>query len=145
MFLRSLATLVAAALLSPLSIAQEEFIVTPYGPTCGPIANGVITPIGATYRFAFTVTQATGHNHVMVILGVDEQAIPLDFGTPCLLLTDLAFTQIHMTDTSGSYTWSHALPKDFMGIARVQFADIIFDAENNLTVLTSNGVRLEYR
>ncbi|MBK8976191.1 MAG: hypothetical protein IPM29_09705 [Planctomycetes bacterium] len=140
MLLRTLAAAAIAALLANNADAQTVFAVTPYGPSCGPVASGLVTPNGATCRFDFTVTQATPHNQVMVILGVNEQSIPINFGVSCLLLTELAFTQVHMTDTAGCYTWSHALPCTFAGYARIQFADIVFDAQGLLTVRTSNGL-----
>lgn len=139
MLFRSLAAgLIAAALAAPAS--AQGFLVDPYGPTCGPTATGVVTPNGNTYRFAFTVSQAAPHNHVMVILGVHEQATPIEFGVPCLLLTELGFTQLHMTNFAGEYTWSHAMASTFRGSARIQFAEILFDAQGQLTVLTSNGL-----
>ena len=70
--------------------------------------------------------------------------MPIDFGYSCLLLTELAFTQLHMTDVAGSYTWSHALSHDFMGWARIQFAEVVFDPVGNLLVRTSNGVHMYY-
>ena len=136
-----LATFALGAILALGSTAAAQtFTVTPYGPSCGPIATGTVTPNGNTYRFAFTVSNALPNTAVMNIVGVNETAIPINFGVPCLLLTEIAFMQVHQTDSTGSYTWSHALALTFCGFARIQFAEISFAANNTLVVKASNGL-----
>jgi hypothetical protein len=144
MLLRSCAAVLLTALLGTPATAQSTFTVVPYGPSCGPIATGVVTPTGATNRFAFTVTQVVPRNHVLLIVGVNELALPIQFGHSCLLLTEMAFTQLHMADAGGSYTWSHALSSQFQGWARIQFAEIVFDPLGQLWVRTSNGLHMYY-
>ncbi len=130
------------ALLTTLSTAAAQFAVMPYGPTCGPSATGEVTPVGATYRFAFTVADCAPRVFVMNILGVGQQMTPINFGYPCYLLTDIAFSQIHQTDAVGGYTWSHAMPNGFRGEACVQFAEVTFTMDGSLVVRTSNGLHM---
>lgn len=144
MLLRALAAALVTALLAPAVSAQVPFAVDNYGPSCGPIASGVVTPVGATHRFAFTASQMMPHTYVMLIVGVNDVRVPIQFGHDCLLLTELAFTQVHMTSAIGDYTWSHAFSHDFQGWARVQFAEIVFDALGQLFVRTTNGVYMHY-
>ncbi len=137
--------LVTAALLTLGVGRAQNLSVTQYGPTCGPVATGEILPQGNHNRFAFTVSNAAPRTSVMNIIGVNQTNTPIDFGGVCYLLTDIAFSQIHQTDASGSYTWSHSLPggaSGWSGEAFVQFAEITFDQFNNLIVRTSNGVHV---
>ncbi len=139
--MRSLATFALGAILALGStVAAQTFTVTPYGPSCGPIATGTVTPEGNTHRFEFTVSNALPNTSVMNFVGVNAIAVPINFGVPCLLLTEIVFMQIHQTDSTGSYTWSHALPSTFCGFARIQFAEISFGTNNNLLVKASNGL-----
>ncbi len=135
-----------AALLLTLATANAQgFTVTQYGPSCGPVATGAILPQGNHWRFAFTVSNAEPRTSVMNIIGVSEQNVPIHFGPACHLLTDISFFQVHQTDAAGTYTWSHSMPggiNGFRGHAYVQFAEITFDAANNLVVRTSNGVHV---
>lgn len=138
-----LSILIALALHT--AAAAQGFTVTPYGPSCGPVATGEVLPQGNHYRFAFTVSNAEPRTSVMNIIGVSEQNVPINFGHACHLLTDVAFFQVHQTDAAGSYTWSHSMPggaNGFAGQAYVQFAEITFDANNQLVVRTSNGLHM---
>lgn len=140
-----LLTTLAALLLSVAASKAQTLTVTPYGPTCGPLASGEILPQGNHNRFAFTVSNAQPGEAVMNIIGVNQINLPLNFGGTCYLLTDIAFNQIHQADATGSYTWSHSLPggaAGWSGEAFVQFAEITFDQFNNLIVRTSNGLHI---
>lgn len=133
----------AAALVLTFATANAQgFSVAPYGPSCGPVASGAVTPVGSNWRFAFTVSEAAPHVSVMNILGVSEQSTPINFGASCYLLTDIAFAQIHRTDAAGTFTWSHALPGGFSGEAFIQFAELRFDEYGELIVRTSNGLHM---
>ena len=135
----------AAAILALASILPAQgWSVTPYGPSCGPVASGTVTPQGNTHRFAFTVTNAAPSTPVLLIVGVSETNVPINFGHSCTLLTELYFTQAHRTDMSGSYTWSHALASTFRGTGRVQFAEVTFGPLGELIVRTSNGVFMQW-
>jgi hypothetical protein len=143
MKIRTLAAATTVAMLATAVAAQTPFEVRPYGPTCGPIATAHINPQGSGFRFALTVDQAAAREHVLVIVGIEETAVPIDFGMPCLLLTGLVYTELHMTNSGGSFTWSHTIPADFLGYARFQFAETIFClTQGTLSVRTSNGIHL---
>lgn len=135
-----------AALLLTLATANAQgFTVTQYGPSCGPVATGEVLPLANHWRFAFTVSNAEPRTSVMNIIGVSEQNVPINLGTTCHLLTDISFFQVHQTDAAGTFTWSHSMPggiNGFHGHAYMQFAEITFDAANNLVVRTSNGVHV---
>lgn len=139
--MRSLPTLVLGAILAlSCLLPAQGFTVTPYGPNCGPVASGTVERNGNTYRFYHTVNGVVPRSIVLLIVGVNEINLPINFGGPCQLLTELAFTQTHLADTTGSYTWSHALSAQFRGYARIQFAEVQFDAQSNLLVRASNGL-----
>lgn len=143
MFLRSAAVATTIALLAPSLAAQVPFNVQQYGTTCGPVASAVVTPQGGNYRFSLTVDQAAAQEHVLVIVGINETAVPINFGMNCLLLTELVYTELHRTNAMGTYTWSHTIPTDFT-FARFQFAETNFCLQcGTLTVRTSNGLFLE--
>ena len=125
-----------------VALPAQNCTVTSYGQGCGPVATGIVTPNGNTLRFAFTVNQGTPRARVLLVVGVNEQAVRLP-GTPCFLLTEIAFSQQHRLDTTGSYTWSHALPADFHGYARVQFIEVDLDAPFGVAFTPSNGVLME--
>jgi hypothetical protein len=135
-----------AALTIPVATVQAQgFSVVPYGPTCGPVATGATLQQGNHWRFSFTVSNAQPRTSVMNFVGVSATRTPINFGSSCYLLTQIAFSQIHQTDTTGRYTWSHSLPGGaggFMGEAFIQFAEITFDSNNNLVVRTSNGLHM---
>ena len=142
--MRSVLSLLAL-LLTLTTVNAQGFDVVPYGPTCGPVATGEALPQGNHWRFAFTVSNAEPRTSVMNIVGVSQQNTPIYFGSLCHLLTEVAFFQTHQTDATGSYTWSHSMPGGvggFAGQAYVQFAEITFDAQNNLIVRTSNGLHM---
>ncbi|MBI5850347.1 MAG: hypothetical protein HZB39_04815 [Planctomycetes bacterium] len=134
-----------ALLISLSALNAQGFSVTPYGPSCGPTASGVVEPVGSTWRFAFTVTGGVPKAYVLNFVGVAPQAIPIEFGFPCLLLTDIAFAQVHELDHAGSYTWSHAVPGGFAGHAFVQFAEFRFTSEGQFLVRTTNGLHMAPR
>lgn len=132
----------ALALAATVSVGKAQgFTVTPFGPSCGPVASGEVTPNGATYRFAFTVV-GQPDMFVINVLAVTPNLIPIDFGYSCMLLSDIAFTQVHRTDHTGTYTWSHAMPNGFDGHAYVQFAEFEFDAMGQFLVRTSNALHM---
>lgn len=136
------AALAGIVLATAGSLLAQTPTVTPYGDSCGPVLTGAVTPNGNTLRFAFTVNQGTPRARVLLVVGVNEQAVRLP-GTPCFLLTEIAFSQQHRLDTTGSYTWSHALPADFHGYARVQFIEVDLDAPFGVAFTPSNGVLME--
>ena len=137
---------IAFAVVTTLSFATAQgFDVTEFGPNCGPVATGAVTPVGHNWRFAFTVSGARPRTSVMNILAVTPNLMPIEFGPSCMLLSDIAFNQIHRTDATGSYTWSHAIAGGFRGDAYIQFAEITFDSGNNLVVRTTNGLHMAPR
>jgi hypothetical protein len=143
--MRSFAPLaLVAALLAVATLPAQGFRVTPYGEGCGPIATGTVEPNGATHRFRYTISGAAPRCPVLLIVGVNGIEFPIHFGMPCTLLTEPAFTQAHRTDDGGSYTWSHALSSQFRGWARVQFAEVGFDADGNLRLRTTNGLHMQW-
>ncbi|MBK8975382.1 MAG: hypothetical protein IPM29_05615 [Planctomycetes bacterium] len=133
----------AAIVLSVLTcgVAAQAPAVIPYGQGCGPVLTGQVTPNGNTLRFAFTVTNGTPGGRVLLIVGVNELALPLPY-TSCFLLTEIAFSQQHLLDASGSFTWSHALASTFSGYARIQFIEVDFNAPGGLAFYPSNGVHM---
>jgi hypothetical protein len=142
---RIIASILAVGLyLAPAS--AQGFSVTQYGPTCGPVATGSVVPQGNHERFVFTVSNAKPNTSVMNFIGTSQQNTPIMFGVACTLLTEIAFSQLHKTDSAGTYTWSHAIPYGpggFTGQAFVQFAEISYDANNELVVRTSNGLHMK--
>ena len=86
------ATLGAVLALSSATRAQT-FTVTPYGPTCGPIATGTVTSQGNTNRFVFTVTNCAPSEFVFHIVGVNEIAYPIHVGMNCLILKGVRIGQ----------------------------------------------------
>ena len=138
------APLVGAVFALASMVPAQGWVVTPYGPSCGPVATGMVTPQGNTHRFSFTVSNAQPRSTVLLIVGATETNVPINFGHNCTLLTELYFTQTHRTDTSGSYTWSHALPSPFRGPGRIQFAEVIFTANGELNVRTSNACYMRF-
>ena len=137
---------IALAVLSTVSFATAQgFDVTQFGPSCGPVATGAVTPVGNNWRFAFTVSGAEPRSSVMNILAVSPNLVPIEFGPSCMLLSDIAFNQIHRTDRTGSYTWSHAIAGGFRADAYIQFAEITYDSSHNLMVRTTNGLHMAPR
>lgn len=134
---------VCAALFLSSAASAQVFTVTPYGQGCGLVATGRVEPNGNTFRFFYNISNATPSTPVLLIVGVNETAVPINFGHNCLLLTELGFTQAHRTDANGSYTWSHALSAQFRGWARIQFAEATFDAQNNLVIRMTNGLYMQ--
>jgi hypothetical protein len=104
-----------------------------------PVLTGGVVPTGATWRFAFTVSNGTPNGRVLLVVGVNELAVPLPT-TPCFLLTEIAFSQQHRLDAAGTYTWSHALSAEFHGYARIQFIEAAFEGPLGVTFTPSNGV-----
>lgn len=136
--------LFAGLLVATLATAPAQIgTVTPYGQGCGPVATGFVAANGATSKFTFTV-DATPRSRVLLVVGVNELAIPLPT-TTCFLLTEPAFTQQHMTDHAGQWSFSHAIPDGthFTGYARVQFIQVDFGVDGTISLLPSNGLFMD--
>jgi len=146
MTIRSIPAALVAALLASTVAAQTPYTVQQYGPTCGPIAQGDVMPRGLNnYQFNLMLSSAASQEHVVLIMGLNETATPINFGMPCLLLTELIYTELHTTTMGGTYTWHQQIPQDFLGQARFQFATVDFcQATGRLVVRTSNGVQLAH-
>ena len=142
--MRQLLTVLSLSLILTASATAQAHTCkfTSYGKSCGPVFTGHVAKNGNTNFVTMTVTNAKPAERILILVGavkLDIDLRPIFGGTlDCRLLVRPDFLQQHLTGTTGSYKWGHALPASHVGVAYAQVAEL----RANGTVLTSNGLEL---
>ena len=129
--------------LSSSTSAQGLCVMGTYGQGCGPVLTGSTVRNGNTQRVTFAMTEGRPDAVVLFMIGFNELNIPIPGTNGCALLTDLAFSQFHRTNSVGEYSFSRALPSDPTGpTIRVQMLEITIDGVGQPVLRTTNGVTM---
>ena len=138
--MRLMTSLIAAVTLMSGSLFAQCG-TTDYGTSCGPVASGSVRPQGGTHRVSLSISGAAPTSQVIMVIGLQEIAVPMPGFENCLLHTDWVFWQTHRTDTNGEYTYSRAVPASSMPEFNGQYIEVTFDGGGALNLRSTNGVR----
>ena len=138
--MKNLRGLLLSLSLGALLPAQVQYCtVTLSGTSCGPQLSATMTPLGQGGNHELDLVATGLHPRAIGALqwGSNPTAVTLP-GGGCLLLCDYVWGHYFQTDDAGSYSWGRSWPNWAVGYFYMQMGSLQVDANNQLSVLTTD-------
>lgn len=140
MFRPLLTSILAVAICSTASAQVLKRTASHYGTACGPTLTATIQPKGNTHQVSLTLKGAKSDSKLIVMIAANKTDLPLSLiflktQANCRLLLVPIFIQQKNPSSTGTFTFSHSVPSDWLGIGHAQFLEFQSDG----TVLATNG------
>ena len=130
-------SLTTTLLLAASLPAQLNCTVTHVASSCGPQLTVTFRPLGGgNQRLDLTATGL--HPNAITILAFGDQQVNVPLGGGCLLLQNVIWNEIHMSDATGSFSWGRSWPQSVPGAYYMQMGSLVVNASNQLELLTTD-------